>query len=57
MPVYDYRCLACEHEFQVVESISEHEAHATSATKCPECSSDEVKRVLLGAFVKTGKKS
>ena len=54
MPVYDYACTACGHEFQVVERITEHEKarHA-----CPKCKSAKVERVFTGAFVKTGKKS
>jgi putative FmdB family regulatory protein len=54
MPIYDYVCRACGHEFQLVERISEHEK---TEAKCPECKSTEVERVLTGAFVKTGKKS
>lgn len=54
MPVYDYHCTACGHDFQVVERISEHE---TKDRKCPVCKSDKVERVLTGAFVKTGKKT
>ena len=57
MPVYDYLCQTCGHEFQVVESISEHEEHTTNAPECPECEGKRLKRVLSGAFVKTGKKS
>ncbi|GMV04917.1 MAG: hypothetical protein AMXMBFR53_11970 [Gemmatimonadota bacterium] len=54
MPIYDYACRACGHEFQVVELMSEHEKapHA-----CPKCKSKDVARVLTGAFVKTGKKT
>ncbi len=54
MPVYDYQCLKCAHEFQVIERISAHEAHTP---RCPECKSPKVERVLAGAFVKTEKKS
>lgn len=54
MPVYDYECRKCGHEFQVVENISDHEK---SKPACPECRSDEVRRVFTAAFVKTGKKS
>jgi len=54
MPVYDYECRKCGHEFQVVEPISEHEK---AQPKCRVCKSKDVERVLVGAFVKTGKKS
>ena len=54
MPVYDYECRKCGHEFQVVERMSKHEKarHA-----CPKCKSKAVTRVLTGTFVKTQKKS
>jgi putative FmdB family regulatory protein len=54
MPIYDYVCRKCGHEFQRVERISDHES---AHPKCPECKSTRVERVLTGAFVKTGKKS
>jgi len=54
MPIYDYMCLECGHEFQRVERISEHEQ---TDPRCPKCESAKVERVLTGAFVKTGKKS
>jgi len=57
MPVYDYECRTCGSGFQVVESISKHEEPARTPPKCPKCESDDVQRVLTGAFVKTGKKS
>jgi putative FmdB family regulatory protein len=57
MPVYDYECRKCGSEFQVVESISAHEESGRKRPKCPQCASDDVERVLVGAFVKTGKKS
>ncbi|HSG09227.1 MAG TPA: zinc ribbon domain-containing protein [Longimicrobiales bacterium] len=57
MPVYDYECRKCGGEFQVVESIGAHEEHEQTAPKCPDCHSDDVRRILTGAFVKTGKKS
>ena len=54
MPVYDYVCRTCGHEFQVVERMSDHDK---APHPCPECKSEEVERVLAGVFVKTGKKS
>jgi putative FmdB family regulatory protein len=32
MPTYQYACIACGHEFEVVQSFSDE-----SLTKCPEC--------------------
>ena len=54
MPIYDYVCHACGHEFQLVQLIAEHEK---TEAKCPKCKSTNVERVLTGAFVRTGKKS
>lgn len=54
MPIYDYVCERCGHEFQVQERISEHER---SKPVCPECESPKVGRVFTPAFVKTGRKS
>lgn len=54
MPIYDYRCLDCGHEFQVIERISEHE---TEPHACPKCESEKLERVLEASFVKTTKKS
>ncbi len=54
MPRYQYRCEACEHEFERPERIEEHEtAHPT----CPECGSDEVRQVFTSFFAKTSRKS
>lgn len=42
MPTYDYRCLECEHEFEVFQGIND-----PRLTECPTCQG-EVKR-LIGA--------
>ena len=34
MPIYEYRCEACGHEFQVVSTIAEHRRGGTG---CPRC--------------------
>ena len=43
MPTYDYSCDACEHEFEVFESIT-----AEPQTKCPKCKKKKLRR-LFGA--------
>ena len=43
MPTYDYQCGACQHEFEVFQSIS-----AKIMRKCPECGELKLKR-LIGA--------
>lgn len=54
MPVYDYTCKDCGRDFIVIESLKEHE---TAKPVCPDCSSSNVKRVISGVHVQTGKKS
>jgi putative FmdB family regulatory protein len=40
MPTYDYRCAACQHEFEEFQSITDK-----PLKKCPECGG-QVKRLL-----------
>lgn len=54
MPIYEYRCGGCGHEFTLVLSISEHD----KATKqCPKCQSENVEQAVSAVFVKTSRKS
>jgi putative FmdB family regulatory protein len=47
MPTYEYRCEACDHEFERFQSIK-----APSIRKCPECGKLKVKRLIgIGAGV------
>ncbi len=39
MPTYDYVCDACEHEFELFQSITE-----ASKRKCPECGRMKLRR-------------
>lgn len=41
MPTYDYRCLACGHELEVYQSISE-----PSKKKCPACKKPRLQRQI-----------
>ena len=43
MPTYDYECDACNHAFELFQSIT-----ASHIRKCPECGKLKVKR-LIGA--------
>ena len=43
MPTYDYSCDACDHAFEVFESIS-----VEPQTKCPKCKKKKLRR-LFGA--------
>lgn len=47
MPTYDYVCEACDHEFELFQSISE-----PVKKKCPECSKLKLRRLFgTGAAV------
>jgi putative FmdB family regulatory protein len=41
MPTYDYKCDACEHEFELFQSIK-----ADPIKKCPECGRAKVRRLI-----------
>ena len=41
MPTYDYECSACEHTFEVFQSISE-----PVKKKCPQCGKPKLRRLF-----------
>ena len=41
MPTYDYQCEACEHEFELFQTISER-----VKKKCPECGRMKLRRLF-----------
>ena len=43
MPTYDYVCDACEHAFEVFQSITE-----SPKRKCPECGRQKLRRLIGG---------
>lgn len=46
MPIYEYRCTACEHELEALQKISD-----APLTHCPACNSESlVKKVSAAAF-------
>ncbi len=59
MPVYDYRCKDCSHDFVVIESLDEHEDHEDhedhkgTQQKCPKCEGANVERVITSVHVQT----
>ena len=53
MPIYEYRCKDCEHDFTIIESLKDHEG---AEPNCPECKSSSVERVIGSVHVQTGKK-
>jgi putative FmdB family regulatory protein len=43
MPTYDYQCDACEHQFELFQSITEN-----AKRKCPECGRQKLRRLIGG---------
>lgn len=43
MPTYDYKCGACKHEFEELQSFSE-----PALTKCPKCKKNKLERLFGG---------
>jgi len=43
MPIYEFRCLRCEHVFELLKLKKEREE---VEMKCPECGHKKVERVL-----------
>lgn len=54
MPIYEYRCGGCGHEYTLVLSISEHDK---AKKQCPKCRSENVEQTVSAMFVKTSRKS
>lgn len=44
MPIYEFRCQKCNKEFENLLSSSSNDA--LNEVKCPECSSDQVKKII-----------
>jgi len=47
MPYYDYQCIKCEHEIEVIKSISEYD----SREDCPKCNSEMQRLIKAGYFL------
>ncbi len=46
MPIYEYQCQACEHEFEALQKISD-----APLVSCPDCHKDSLrKKVSAAAF-------
>ena len=41
MPLYEYRCRKCEHEFEAIVS-----GRSGDEVQCPECSADNIDRLI-----------
>lgn len=41
MPIYEYQCQSCGHEFEIMQKMSE-----AALIDCPECSRSELKKLM-----------
>jgi|TARA_B110000914_G_scaffold224922_1_gene244121 putative FmdB family regulatory protein len=41
MPIYDYKCLECDHQFEVIQKFSDE-----PLKKCPECNLNTVSKMV-----------
>ena len=54
MPIYEFVCLDCKKEFDVVKSVGEYDP---KRIECPKCHSKKVERHWSRVFVETTRKS
>ena len=54
MPVYDYICKDCQHSFELVLTLSEHDK---DNIRCPKCESKNVEQDAAAFYAVTSKKS
>jgi len=54
MPNYAFQCKKCGEQFEVQESVKEHDLHKE---QCPKCSSGNIAQQYGNIYVKTSKKS
>ena len=41
MPIYEYKCLKCEHHFEVIQSFSDNPLE-----RCPECNQKSIQKLV-----------
>ncbi len=54
MPVYEFSCLKCNKQFEIVRPIARFDS---KKVKCPSCGSGRVERRWTSVFAVTSKKS
>jgi putative FmdB family regulatory protein len=54
MPVYEYICKDCQHTFEAVLTLKEHE---NTEVHCPKCDSRNVEQDVAEFFAVTSRKS
>lgn len=52
MPTYTYKCAECDHEFDIVQRMSDNKL-----TDCPECEKESLEKIIrqTGGFELKGK--
>lgn len=51
MPMYKYKCKACNHELELIQSIKEGDEYQATVKECPKCGAPEWHRLIsLGSF-------
>lgn len=49
MPTYEYRCNACQREFEIVQSMSDPDL-----VKCEECGEDKLEKLISWTTLRNG---
>ena len=60
MPMYEYRCKKCGHEFEQMMTLSEHERRRVEHKRkpaCPKCKSHAVEQIPAAFQAVTSRKS
>ncbi len=58
MPIYEFLCRSCGHEFGVLLSLTEYEKeYEEHKAVCPKCGSQSVEQVVGACSVMTSRKS
>jgi len=50
MPIFDYKCEKCEHEWEEIEFANN--GQTIIGTKCPKCQSKNIKKLTTGGYFK-----
>lgn len=56
MPIYRYKCENCNHELELIQSISEGDEYLAAEPSCPKCEDGKLGRIIsLGSFQLNGR--
>jgi putative FmdB family regulatory protein len=54
MPLYEFHCRRCQRDFEIRQSLNEHEAHRPA---CPYCGGRDIEPLLSPFFARTSHKA